>query len=209
MFGRHDRHGVFCHVDPEFQAFFINVRKTGQKEIPFSMSDVEQDAIIPGFFQLGVDGLGHHVAWGEAFHGMVFFHERVAVFQLENPPLSAHRLADEERFGRRMEKAGRMKLNKLHVGDLCAGPVCHGNSIRRGDVGICRDQINFACAPGGQHDEFCPKRKDLTGWDIQHIGAEASVGLDPPAEGGRFHDQIYRNMVLEDSDPVIFCRHLM
>ncbi len=141
--------GSLRHVDAEFQTLLIDVRKPGDQKILLAMGDIEQDAIIPGLLQFGVDRLGDDIAGREALHGMVFLHEGGAVFQFQNRPLAANRFADQKGFCVGVVKTGRVKLDELHVGDLRPRPVGHGNPICRSDVGIRGDQIDLAGAAGG------------------------------------------------------------
>jgi len=43
-----------------------------------------------------------------------------------------------------------MELVKLHVGNLSAGTVRHGDSVSRGHGGVGRVAINLACSSAGQ-----------------------------------------------------------
>ena len=47
-----------------------------------------------------------------------------------------------------------MKLHELHVTDLGAGAIGHGNTVGRGDGRIGRVAINVACPTGGQQHGY-------------------------------------------------------
>ena len=79
------------------------------------VGDVEVDAVEAALLHLGVDGAGHDVARGELGARVVLRHEALAVGQLQQPALAAHRLGDEEALGVRVVEAGGVELDELHV----------------------------------------------------------------------------------------------
>ena len=150
--GGNDRDRLLGDIDTDRGAGLVDFREPLLEELPRLMGDVEIDAFGTGAFHFCVDGAGHDVARGEVFERVVAFHELPPLFVDENPALAAHRLADEKRFGLRVEQAGRVKLHEFHVADRGAGAPGHGHAVPRSDVGIRRVEVDFAAAAGGQHD---------------------------------------------------------
>ena len=79
--------------------------------------DVEVHAVDAVLLDLEVDGARDDVARGELGARVVARHEALAVGQPQDAALAAHRLGDQERLGVRVEEAGGVELDELHVGD--------------------------------------------------------------------------------------------
>ena len=101
---RHHRDRLLRHVDAELEAPRVDVGEVRVDEVRALVGDVEIDAIDAALLDLEVDGARHDVARGELGARVVARHEALAVGQLEQPALAAHRLA---RSGRTWRGGGR------------------------------------------------------------------------------------------------------
>ena len=149
---------------------------------------------------LVVDGAGHDVARGEGAARVVALHERRAVARHQDGPLAAHRLADEEPLGLRMEETGGVELHHLHVADLRARAPRHGDAVASGDVGVAGVLVDLADAAGGEDDRARAHGPDLAGLRAQQIGADHAV-LAALVQKARGH-QIDQQRVLADMQPL-------
>ncbi len=99
-----------------------------------------------------------------------------------------------------MVEGGGVELHEFHVGDGRAGAVGHGDAVAGGDVGIAGVEVDLAGTAGRQHGDRRPKGVDLAGLAVEHIDAEAAVGLDAAPGDLGFGDQIDGDMVFVDGD---------
>ena len=65
-----------------------------------------------------------------------------------------------------------MKLDELHIRYEGARSVGHGNAVSCGNIGVCRNEVNFAGTASGQNDKFRLEGMNLIAVRIENIGAE-------------------------------------
>ncbi len=140
----------------------------------------------------------------KACEGVVFLHEGGAALELQDAAFAADGLADQEGFGLGVEEAGGVKLDEFHVGDVCACAPGHGDAVARGDVGVCRDEVDFARPSRGQDREPRPERVDPVVLDVKNVGAQATILFFPgkrfAAQDLGFADEVNGEEVLVDLD---------
>ena len=68
-----------------------------------------------------------------------------------------------------------MELDELHVGDLCPGPVGHGDAVAGRGVRIAGVEVDLAGPPRGQHGGAGQHGVDPPAIPIQHIGPPARI----------------------------------
>ena len=159
--------------------------------------DVEVDAVQAALLHLEVDGARHHVARGELAALVVARHEALAVRELEQPALAAHRLRDEEALGVRVVQAGGVELDELHVGHRAAGAPAHGDAVAGGGVGVGRVEVDLAGAAGGEDRRARPEGLHLARLDVEDVGAVAAVVAQAELPAG---DEVDGDVPLEDVD---------
>ena len=198
----HHRDGLFRHVDTQLQAAGIDVGKVLLNKAQRLVRDVEVDAIEAAFFHLEVDGAGHHVARGQLGAFVVPRHEPLAGGQQQAPALAAHRFGNQEALGMRVEQAGRVKLDELHVLHAAAGPPGGCDAITGGGVGVGGVEVHLARATRGQNGVGRLEGEHLIGVVIQRIQTDAAVG--PCRFGGAVElvggDQVDQGVVLKQAD---------
>jgi hypothetical protein len=126
-------------------------------------------------------------------------HEALAVGELQQAAFAAHRLRDEERLGVRVEEAGGVELDELHVRHGRARAPAHGDAIAGGDVGVGREEIHLAGAARGKHREARGEGANRARLAIEHVRAPdpiQSLGIAQLARG----DQVDRDVPLEHVD---------
>jgi hypothetical protein len=64
---------------------------------------------------------------------------------------TAHCFRDEKGDLARERKHGRVKLDKLRIGDGCRGPQRHGQAIGGGALGVRGRRPEMTGAAGGEH----------------------------------------------------------
>ena len=176
--GGHDRDRLLAHVDAELHAAAVDVGEALDHEVARQVGHVEDDVVVAGPLELGVDGAGDDVARRQVLHLVVALHEGRAVAQPQDAALAAQRLGDEERLGRRVVEARRVELEELHVGDARADPIGHGDAVARRDVGVRGVEVDLAGAAGRQHDGARDDGHHLAGPLVEQVGAEHALG--PP-----------------------------
>src|ERR1041385_3630134 len=95
-----------------------------------------------------------------------------------------------------MIEAGWVKLNELHVGHRCAGPIRHGDAVASGNIGVRCVQINFPAAARRQQLHGCSERFYLAGGFVENVNAETPI-LSRQIES-LARNQIDREMILEN-----------
>lgn len=177
---RNDGNHFAGHVDPEAEAGFVDVGEVLFCFVGVNMGDVEKDAFVSCFFHFGVDGPGNNVPGGEVFAFVVFVHEALAVFEPENAAKTSDCFGDEEGVCFGVEKGGRVKLDEFHVGDLCSGPVAHGNTVSGCYVGVGGVGIDVAEPAGCQHGDTGEDGFWFSLQGVEHVGAVTGdvVGFD-------------------------------
>src|SRR5690348_5239633 len=106
-----------------------------------------------------------------------------------------------------MIKAGRMKLDELHVCHPAACPPAHSDAVPSGGIRIGGVEIDLAGAASCQHRIMCANGADSAGHAIQHIGSIAAVATlvtlaRIPPEVNQFAggNEIDCNMMLKHGD---------
>ena len=189
---------------PQLQAGGVNVGKALAHEIDRLVRDVKQNIIRPAFLHLVVNGPRHDVPRRQRLARMILLHEGRAGEVLQNGPLPAHRFADEKGFGLAMIKAGRMKLDELHVADARPRPIGHGHAVAGGDVGIGRVKIDLAAPAGGQQHGAGGEGLDVVAIFVQDVGAQAAVGRALVARQLAGGNEINGDMILKHLDVGMF-----
>ena len=96
------------------------------------------------------DGARDDVAGREFKQRMIALHEALAARVAQICTLAAQRFREEKaRHPGQAERRG-VELVELHVGDLGAGTVSHGDSVSGGHGGVGRVAIDLACSSAGQ-----------------------------------------------------------
>ncbi len=145
------------------------------------VGDVEKNAIRTGGLHLRINAAGDSVAGGKVAAFIILLHERLPLLVDQNPPFAANRLGDKKILRLPVEEAGRVKLDKLHVGHLGTSPVGHSHTVAGGNIWIGCIQIDLAAAPRTQHRHPGPMRLNIAGQSIQDIGAETAITAPPLA----------------------------
>ena len=175
---RHHRKRLPGHVEAVFQAGLVDVGETVPDVVRVLVGDVEIDAVVAVGLHFVVDGAGHDVAGRKVLQVVVLLHESGAVAPAQDRPFAPDRFGDEKRLGMGMEQGGRVELHEFHVGDGGAGAVGHGDTVAGGHVGVAGVEIDLAGAAGGEEGDFGGKGLDRSLVDVEHMGAEAAVGLE-------------------------------
>ena len=89
-----------------------------------------------------------------------------------------------------------MELVELHVRDLGAGPVRHGDAVAGRDVRIRRVEVDLPRPAGREHGRPREDGDDLAGRDVEHVRARA----DLRAAELRQRDEVDGRVLLEDAD---------
>src|SRR3954466_2282628 len=129
----HDGDGLLCDVQAEAEAGLVNIWEPVADELRRLMRNIEVDAAGAGALHLGVDRPGYDVAGGKLALRVIALHEGAAIAVDEACSFAADGFGNEERASLRMIKAGRMKLDELHVRDLRSRAPGHGDAVARGD----------------------------------------------------------------------------
>ena len=116
------------------------------------MREVQKHVRAAGPPDLHHDGARHHVAWGQLGQRMVPLHEALTGRVPQVSAFAAQRLRQQEPRRARHEQRGRMKLDKLDVGNLRPGPPCRGHAVAGGDLGIGGFAIHLPQPAGGQQN---------------------------------------------------------
>ena len=141
------------------------------------MRDVEDDEVVARALELGIDGAGDDVARREVAHLVIVRHEGLAVAPTQDAALAADRFGDQERFGLRVEEAGRVELHEFHVRERGAGAVRHRHAVARGDVGVARVEVDLAGAARREQRDRRRERVHLACRGFEDVGAERAVRL--------------------------------
>ena len=198
MRGRHDGNQVFGHINAEFEAFGVDVRKTFFKICPPFFADVEKHAIVPGPFHLGIDRARDDIARSETAARIVFFHELASALVDQHGAFAADGFGNEKTFGLGMEKARGMKLDELHVLYFRSRAPGKRDPITGGRIGIARVKIDLAAASGGKNGIMSFYRVNLPGRSVEHICSDTAVfafNADPPG-----HYQIDDDLIFSEFD---------
>ena len=162
------------------------------------MRNIDVHAFRAGPLHFCVDCACDDVAWRQGGELVIFRHEFAPGSIDQLAALSPHRLADQERFLFGMKQAGRMELNKFHVGHRCSGAPSHGNSVAGRDIRVRGVEINLAAAAGGEDHSIAPNRFDHPGSVIENIDANHAI-LSGVAELA-CRDQVNGHMIVENLD---------
>ena len=144
-------------------------------EVRALVRDVEVDAVDAVLLDLEVDRAGDDVARGELGALVVARHEALAVRQLEDPALAAHRLGNEEGLGVRVEEAGRVELDELHVRHRGARAPSHRDAVAGRGVGVGRVEVDLPRAPRGEEREARPQGAHGARLAVEDVGAPDPV----------------------------------
>src|SRR5947209_1269003 len=96
------------------------------------------------------DGPGHNIAWRKLAGLVIFRHETVQLGIAQHGAFTAQGLREKKMRGILYVQCRRMKLYELHVTDLGAGAIRHGDSVSGGYGGIGGVAVNLSSAAGGQ-----------------------------------------------------------
>ena len=190
---------VLGNIDPVAQTGAGDVRKAFANKFWRLVGNVQVDAARSSTLHFGVDGSGNNIAGSEFAAGIVAVHKAVTFFVYEDRALASNRLRNQEgtRFG--MIQAGGMKLDELHVGDARASSPGHRQPVSRGNGRICRVEINFTAAAGGQHNAIAAQSEDLAACLVEHVNAKGTVLAGETEFAQR--DQIHRHVMFQHVDP--------
>ena len=128
---------------------------------------------------------------------MVLRHERLAGLVAQHAAFTAHGLADQEGLGARLEQAGRVELEELHVRERGPGAIRHRHAVARRDVGVARVEVDLPGAAGREKGDA--RAEALHGpARVEDVGAEGAVrARQADALGSQ---QIHGAAVFEDLD---------
>src|SRR5438552_10628158 len=174
------------------------MRKALLNKLRRLVRDIQKHTLRAGALNLGVDRTRHDVSRRQRAPRMVTLHEIFAAIVSQNSALPAHCFRNQKGFGLRVEQAGRMKLNELHVRDHGTRTPRHRYAVPRRDVRICRVEINFSATASREHDTIRADRLHLSVFFIKNVDPEATV-LCRKAELAR-GDQIHCHMIFQKID---------
>ncbi len=191
MRGRHDRDGLVPRVDAQRGDTLGDFREPLLEHLPAQAARVEEDMVVAEALHLRIDGPRDPVP-GSQFQrfGLEALHEPLAGQVEEDGPLPPHRLRYQEIPALRMEEAGGVELEELHVPDREAGPPGHRDAVTRRPVVVRCVAVDLARTAGGDHGLPREHRVDFS--VLQHICPEASVALRSHKRGSlpRGDDQV-------------------
>ena len=136
---------------------------------------VEQHVGRAVAFHHGVDGAGHDVARGEVAQRMEVLHERPPGQVAQDGTFAADRLGDEGAAAIGRLQRRRVELHHLHVADLGARAVGHGDAVAGGDVRVGRKLVDLSDAASREDHDRGGERLDLAGLRVQDVEAERAV----------------------------------
>jgi hypothetical protein len=172
---RHHRDRIFRDVDPELQAAAMDGREVLDHEVGRSMRDVEVDAFGAEPLHLMVDGACHDVTRRKLGPRIEPRHEALTTGEQQSCTFAAQRFGDQEGTGLRVVETGRVKLHELHVRDPTPGAPGHGDAVASGHIRVAGIEVDLVRASGRQDDEACEIGLDLSGAEIQDVGAETAM----------------------------------
>lgn len=113
------------------------------------VAGVQEDA--PPRPLLAIHLARHHIPRSELGKTMLLLHEALAAVVHQHRTLAANGLRDQgQRILGRVQRRG-MELHELHVAQLHARPVRHGEAVPRGHLRIGGIAIDLAAPARGQH----------------------------------------------------------
>src|SRR2546423_8595468 len=102
------------------------------------------------------DSPGHNIAWRKLAGLVIFGHETVQLGIAQHCAFTAQGLREKKVRGILYVQGRRMKLYELHVTDLGAGAMRHGDSVSGGYGGVFGVAVNLASAARGQQHRRAP-----------------------------------------------------
>ena len=160
---------LFGYIDPILQAGGVDLGKTFPNKICRFKTYIQKDTIIPARFHFMVYRPGHNIPGGEFFTLIIGSHEGRAILKFQNRPFTTHRFRNQKIFHFRMVETGRVKLKKLHIGNLGPGPLSHGNPVSGRNIGISSIEVDFTGTAGGQQSRSGDKSMNPTTDPIKSI----------------------------------------
>src|SRR5262245_36803717 len=157
------------------QAGLVNGWKARTDKLSRLVRDIEENTLASAAFHFRINGASNNIARSQLFLRMMVLDETLTLCVEQNASFAANGLRNEKRLRLHMIKTSRMELNKLHVGNQSAGAPCHRHSIAGGDIGICRIEIDFPAATGGEHIDIAAQGFYLTGCLIQDVDSDATI----------------------------------
>ena len=155
---------------------------------------------------LGIDGPGDNISGGVRPVLVVLQHE-VAI-RVPGQGEDAPHLCPAQGFGEQesplifflgigfVHDRG-MKLEKLHVGDACPGPVRHGNAIAGGIVRIAGVPEHPAASAGGQKDRPGCEGLHPAAMPVEHVRAQTVIHRQSGPRDLVAGDQVERGVVFQ------------
>jgi hypothetical protein len=196
----HHRDRVARDVDAELQAALVNRGEVRLDERRPFVRDVEVHAVDAVLLDLEVDRAGDDVARGELRALVVARHEAFPVGELQDPALAAHRLGDQERLRVRVEEAGRMELDELHVRDLRPRAPRHGDAVAARRVRVGGEEIDLPGAARRDDGEARADGLDPAFLPVEDVGAPYAVAVAAGARKLAPGDEVDGAVPLEDVD---------
>lgn len=185
---------VLGNVDPQREAFAVDIGEVAAGLLGVLVCDVEKYVVVAVELHLRVDGAGHHVA-GRQFQALVvFLHEALAAEVAEYATVAAHGLGDEEAGTvAGMEERGGVELDELHILHRALGAVDHGDAVAGGHERIGSGLIYGAYAAGGHEGDLGEEGVDAP-LGCEHICAVAGD------VGGAAGDYLAKMVLGDDLD---------
>ena len=162
------------------------------------MRDVDIHALCAGPLHLRINGACDNVTGRQGTELVIFSHEFAPGSIDQFAAFSPHRLADQERFFRRVKKTGWMELNKFHVRDGCSGAPSHRYPVSGRDIGVRGIEINLSAAASGQDHSIAAYCFDVAGGLIENVNADHAILGGVAKLAGR--NQVNAHVVVEDLD---------
>ena len=138
----------------EGQAGLVNGREPLFDKVAVLVTDVKVNAVVTAGLHFSVNCPGNSVAGSKVAPAVILLHEMQVFFINQPAAFAADRLRNKEIFCFRVVEACRMKLNKLEISDIGAGPVGHGNSVPRSNVRVCCIKVYLAAAAGTENSHL-------------------------------------------------------
>ena len=153
------------------------------EKISWFVRDIEINKIEAALFHFEVDRTGDHITWCQLGAFVVLRHEAFAGFalirQAQVAAFTANRLRDQIRLGKRVVKAGGVKLDKFHVGDTAACAPPHGHAVAGGNVWVGGIQVDLAGTTGREHRKARVDGMHRTVEIVQSVCAVTAIFIGP------------------------------
>ena len=180
-----DGDAVDGHVEPRLLAGAIDLGEARREPGGVFLRDVEQHVVGAGLDHLAVLGERHHVPRRQLRALVVTRHEPLAAGVVEQGPLAAHRLRDQEyRRARQPQRSG-VELRELQVHHLRAAGVGKRDAIAGRDVRVRGHAVHLPGTAGGEHDVARLVRGTAAIPAVEHLDTDGAPVVHQHALGQR------------------------